>query len=530
MHRLRSRPDSGRELPRWARETLGAAVAVAVAVAVVAVLAASARSELLFRDGDSLVTTLIVRSIATGQPQDWALSTVLFLPETVVLAALTLIGLGVNGTLALAGVVNILALYGALRLVAGRPGRGRAPVAAALAGLAGFALIAMSETSADRDALELASLLATTTYYSATVLGVLLAVGIVRRALEREAPDTVPRGPMIVLGTVAAASVLSNPLFAAWATVPLAAVLVTVAAVRRRRVAAWLAGALVAGSLIGFLGRMPLSHLIANSGAGYADVTRWADSLVYYADLVAQRWSSPLGALSSALLLALWGWCATATVLLARRGATGAMVVAACGWLMPLAVAAGAVVLGTHAARYLQPIEFAPLLGLVLLPEMALPAWERRRGSLPRPAGRVRATVNAAAGVLVLLVSLGVGIPRISAAATAPDGDLDCVVSWVEQSGRTGAGQFWTVRLPKAHLADPRALVQVDHRLRAYAWLANRDDFAVGEVSFLVQDAQSPSFELPGGAFIDDADQISCGRYTISDFGERPLPLGPERS
>jgi hypothetical protein len=129
-----------------------------------------------------------------------------------------------------------------------------------------------------------------------------------------------------------------------------------------------------------------------------------------------------------------------------------------------------------------------------------------------------------------LIVAAAVGVPRIAAAASASDADLECVVEWVEGSGRTGAGQFWTVRLPKAHLADPRALVQVDHQLRGYAWLVNRDDFAVGEVSFLVLDEQSPAFDLPGGASVSDARHVSCGRYTIADFGDAGLPLGPQRS
>ncbi|MFB7891906.1 hypothetical protein ACFC1I_06885 [Microbacterium sp. NPDC056044] len=58
----------------------------------------------------------------------------------------------------------------------------------------------------------------------------------------------------------------------------------------------------------------------------------------------------------------------------------------------------------------------------------------------------------------------------------------------------------------------------------------NRDDFRVGEVSFLVLDAQSAAFTLPGGVTLGDADLISCGRYTIADFGTRTLPIGPLRS
>ena len=511
-------------LSRGARELLGWASAAAIAVAVVAAVASSARSELLFRDGDSMVTTLVVHSLAVAQPQDWAMSSVLFLPEIAVLWLLSLLGLGVNGTLALAGVVNVLALYGSLRVAAGSAVRARAPIAGALMALGAFGLLAASEWSPSRDALELASLLVTTTYYSATVVGLVLSVGLARRALDRapEARDvsrgTRPSwGAMVGLGVVAAASVLTNPLFAAWATVPLGLVLAVVGV--RRREGWWLAAALVIGSVVGYAARIPAAHLIANTGAGYIDSSQWTASLDYYAALLAGRWAAPWGPASLLAVAVLWIWCAVATGLLARRREVGAAVVAACGWVMPLLVVVGAIVLGTHAARYLQPAVLASLLGLVVLPDV-LPAR--------LPAVRPIAAVGAAA--VALIAALGLGIPPLVAAATAPDRDLECVVRWAEGSGRIGGGQFWTIRLPKTHLTDPRGLVQLDHQLRGYAWLVNRDDFAAGEVSFLVTDAQSPAFELPAGVSMADAELTSCGRYTIADFGDHPLPIGPLRS
>ena len=270
---------------------------------------------------------------------------------------------------------------------------------------------------------------------------------------------------------------------------------------------------------VGFAGRMPLSHLIANTGAGYIDVSHWVASFGYYGDLLVERWNAPWGAASLVAIAVLAGWCLAATVLLAARRDAGAAVVAACGWVMPLLVVVGAIALGTHAARYLQPAVFAPLLGLVVLPSL-----------LPGRRGVVRFGWAVGATAVVVAVAAGAGIPRIVTTATAPDADLACVVDWVDESGRTGAGQFWTIRLPKTHVADPRTLVQVDHRLNGYAWLVDRDDFAVDEVSFLVTDEQSPTFDLPDGRTLADAELISCGRYSIADFGADPLPLGPPRS
>ncbi|MFD4957943.1 hypothetical protein [Microbacterium sp. NPDC058389] len=522
MNGTETRQRSG--LSRGARELLGWVVAAAIAIAVVAAVASSGRSELLFRDGDSMVTTLVLHSLAVAQPQDWAMSSVLFLPELAVLWLLSLLGLGVNGTLALAGVVNVVALYGALRVAAGSAARARAPIAGALVALGAFGLLAASEGSPSRDALELASLLVTTTYYSATVVGVVLAVGLARRALDhRVVPRDVSRGTrpawaaMIGLGLVAAASVLTNPLFAVWATVPLGIVLAVVGI--RRRDGWWLAAALAVGSIVGYTARIPLAGLIANTGAGYADPSQWLASLEYYGALLADRGAAPWGAASLVAVFLLWAWSIAATVLLARRRDVGAAVVAACGWAMPLLVTVGAIVLGTHAARYLQPALFAPLLGLVVLP-----------GLLPGRLPSTRPVAAISISAVALVAAAGLGIPSLAAAATTPDRDLECVVQWTEDSGRTGAGQFWTIRLPKTHLADPRGLVQLDHQLRGYAWLVNRDDFTVGEVTFLVTDAQSPAFELPAGVSMADAELTSCGRYTIADFGDHPLPIGPLRS
>jgi hypothetical protein len=506
---------------------MGVAAAVAVAIATVAVVASTPRVELLLRDGDSLVTTLVLRSLSSGQPQDWAMSSVLFLPETAVLGALALVGLGIEATLLLAAVVNLVALYVALRLAAGARRPGSAPVAASLLALAGFAVLAALEASPDRSALEPASLLLTTTYYSATVIAAVVAVGLVRRGLD--APRR--RVHLWVLAGVAAASVLTNPLFAAWVTVPLALVLAAAAVLLRalsppfatgadgRRAAWMLLLALVAGTAAGFAARIPLAHLIAASGAGYADSPRWLDSLTYYAGLAADQLAEPAGVVAGVVGLALWAWCVIASVLLARRALIGPAVVAAFGWVVPLLVVVGAVVLGTQAARYLQPIAFAPALGLVVLPDLV--RWRARAGT----------AVLAGLSTAGLVAAAGLGIPRLAGLAGAPDRDLACVVEWTDASGRTGAGQFWTVRLPKAHAADPRSLVQVDHELRAYAWLVNRDDFEVGEVTFLVLDDASAPFALPGGITEADASGVvDCGRWTILDFGDRPLPLGPQRS
>lgn len=495
----------------WVRELAGWSGALAVAVITVAQVASSARAELLFRDGDSLIVGMFARSLLSGAPLDWAMSSVLFLPESAVFAGLdAVLPLDVNGLLTVNAVINMLALYGALRLVAGRRRDGTAPVGWALLGLTVFGVLAMTDVSGSRDALELASLLLTTTYYSATVVAVVLSVGLARRVIDR---DTGGSGLLVALGVTAAVSTLSNPLFAVWATVPIALVVTVMIIGSPRRIRpTMLLLVLITGTAMGFLGRIPLRAWIANTGAGYIQPELWMESVGYYGGLLAARLATPAGVIGILIVIALLALAIVRTV---RAEDAGSRFVSTVAWAMPVLVVIGAIALGTHAARYVQPLAFAPVLALVAAPR----AWR-----LPV---RVQSVLAGAAAVL-LVVGGTLSLPRLVGASTAPDPDLACVTDWVNASGRIGAGQFWTVRLPKLHVEDPARLVQVDHELNGYAWLVNRSDFEVGEVSFLVEDAQTVAWRLSTPAIPDEV--IDCGRYRILDFGDTALPLGPPHS
>ncbi len=494
----------------WVRELAGWLCAAAVSIITVSTVASSARADLLFRDGDSLVVAMLARSLLSGESLDWAMSSVLFLPETAVFTAIdAALPLTENGLLAVSAVVNLLALYGAIRLVAGRRRAGFAPVAWSVIALGVFGVLAMTDVSASREALDLASLQLTTTYYSATVIGVVITVGIVRRVVD---DDRLRASPLLALGAVALVSALSNPLYAVWATLPLAIVLgiVAISAPLRTRVLVS-AAVLLAGTVAGFLTRIPFAAWITNTGIRYAQPDQWHESVGYYARLIVERCQSLPGLLGLLITVA---FIVVAIVRTAQRGDAGSRLVAAMAWTAPIVVVVGAIALGTHAARYLQPLAFAPVLVLVSAPRVIrLPAHLLRSAA---------AIVGA-----VLLVVGGFSIPRLADAATRPDPDLACVTDWVEASDRTGAGQFWTVRLPALHLADPSRLVQVDHQLNGYAWLVNRTDFAVREVSFLIEDSQTVPWDLSQA--VQPERVIDCGRYSILDFGSRALPLGPQR-
>lgn len=499
----------------WVRELAGWLIAAAVSSITAAAVASSARAELLFRDGDSVIVAMLARSLLSGEKLDWALSSVLFLPETAAFTALdAVLPVGADSLLAVSAALNLLALYGAIRLVAGRFRPGTAPVAWSVVALAVFGVLAMTETSTSRDALELASLQLTTTYYSATVVAVVLTVGITRRILDRTRSSV---WLCVTIGAVALVSTLSNPLYAAWATIPLAVVLPFAATARDHRARSLtIIGVLITGTALGLVARIPFSAWIANTGTGYAQPEFWAESVEYYSMLIGQRMLSPSGAFGVLITI---GLIAVAVARTVRATEGGARLVAAVGWVAPVVVVLGAVALGTHAARYLQPVAFAPILALVAAPRVVrLPAL------VPARAAR---SATAVIGVL-LIVGGGLSIPRLANAAQRPDADVACVTDWVEASGRTGAGQFWTVRLPKLHLDDPSQLVQVDHRLNGYAWLVNRTDFAVGEVSFLVEDSQTVPWDIPQP--FSPRRVVDCGRYSIIDLDAATLPLGPAHS
>ncbi|WP_431074887.1 hypothetical protein [Microbacterium phyllosphaerae] len=495
----------------WVRELTGWLAATAVSLIAAATVASSARADLLFRDGDSLIVAMFSQSLLAGDDLDWAMSSVLFVPESASFTALdAALPLGVNDLLAVSAVLNLLALYGALRLVAGRTRDGWAPVGWSLVAISVFGVLAATETSASRDSLDLGSLQLTTTYYSATVVAAVLTVGIVRRLLDRERRSVPLLSSLVVVTLI---STFSNPLFALWTVVPLGILLVAYALDPAQRTRALIMLAVVAGgTALGLLARMPCAAWIANTGAGYAQPALWRESLDYYGQLLGDRLQTPLGVFALLVSLAL---IALAVLRSVRATDPGSRLVATLAWAMPLVVVIGAIALGTHAARYLQPVAFAPVLAVVACPRvLRLPAGLRRTGA-------------AIAGVL-LLIGGGLSIPRLADAAQAPDADLACVTDWIDESGRTGAGQFWTVRLPKLHLDDPSQLVQVDHQLNGYAWLVNRTDFEAGEVSFLVEDTQTVPWDLPRTITPDEV--VDCGRYSILDFGADTLPLGPQRS
>ncbi|AMM33649.1 hypothetical protein SA2016_2984 [Sinomonas atrocyanea] len=507
-------------------ECIGLMVAVAFALLTVWHIDATDRSSMLYYDGDSVLPALVRGSIQSGQPQDWALSAVLFIPEMGLYFALSALGLGIKATFALNAAVNLTLFYGVLRFVSGVVQHDRPRVHRVVGALAAFGTatgLALLEDSPGRNTFELASLLATTTYYSMTLLASVATTGLAARLV---APGARSRWRWLELALVGvgALSSLTNPLFLAWEVLPVAVVLGLIA---WRRVISWRRFAFVgvllaAGSGLGLLARILFASLILKDGPSYAKPGVAGLTAIFYPVMLAERASTIAGAVWLTLIVSL----ILISAIVFRRSLAvrdaGAALISGLGWVAPLAVLGGVVVLGQFWIRYLQPMYFAPVCTLVLAPRLFAhgSALIRRL-----PKGTVKG----------LLVGVVVACLGASAAATVAlsrstavvDPDVRCVGTWVSASHEIGAGRFWAIRAPKAFLPEPGQLVQVDSHFGEYPWLTDRADYSSVRVSFVLTDSEATQFVLPPVAQTAPSSTIRCGRYTITDFGSPILPIGP---
>lgn len=509
----------------WLFECVGMVLALALALLAVAHMDATPRSWVLYYDSDSVLPALVRGSVIAGEPQDWVLSAVLFIPEMGLYLALAALGAGVKGTLALNAVVNFLLLYAALRFVSGIAQRGLARagrVGGALVAFAVTVFLTQLESSPRGDSLELASLVSTTTYYSMTVLGSVLTTGMVAQLVQPREGERRwwVQGVFVALCVL---STLTNPLYLAWAVMPLTLVLTMLA---RQHVIRWqllmrVGALLLLGSGAGFSARILFAPLVGKDGVAYAQpgLAKW--SAVYYPQLVADRTSTVSGALALTLIVSL----VLVSVIVFRKSLSlkdsAAAIVSGMGWVAPLTVIIGVICVGAFGARYLQPLFFAPVGTLVFTPRLLPVETTCMRGLTAAAMKRIGGCLAA-----VALFVGGGSATLLSRSAVSIDPDILCVNDWVMASHRTGAGSFWTIRGPKAYLAEPNRLVQVDRNFRAYPWLVDRADYANPVVSFVVSDAAHPPPNLPPAVETVPSSTVHCGRYTITDFVAHELPVG----
>lgn len=477
----------------------GLAFALVGSLSVVAVLASGDRAWLLFYDGDSVLPALVAGSLRISQPQDWALSPVLFLPELSLFLLLDSLGLTTKGTFLAYAVASCVILYVSLRFLpyaAGLDRHRRKDIASALLGFAFVLLLISLDRSDDRNSLEVASLVVTGTYYGATTVAMLLSVALVARLVSADRPRF--RLGAAVTG-IAALSTMSNPIYLAWCTTPL--ILVVLLIVRAKRVGVQQGATIIAllflGVGSGIALRLPFSEVIVSDVATYARFDRVLASLEYYAGLISARAATADGLVAVLLTGASIGACSVAYRIHALRRNTAGILVCGFGMIAPLVILVGSVLLGTQASRYLAALFFAPVAGLIVILRMRLRSTGVHR--------LVRAL-----GVLAAISAAFLAACRLNHISRTLDPDLRCVIDWIESAEGTGAGQFWTVRSAKAYLDEPNRLLQVDQTMSPYRWLINQADFEDRKVSFLITGPNDAGFEP-----VDEHARKECGAFTI---------------
>lgn len=498
---------------------VGVAAALALALGVTAILLSTAKAPLILYDGDSQLPMLWRASVWAGQPQEWVLSSPLFLIELLLYGPAALLPLPNPVTLALFSVIGWFVLYLSARALTAAAGlRARAGVIAALAIVAVPAVEASLEQSPDRNALEPAALLSTTTYYSGSFIASVLLLALVARSV-RSAHE--PK-PLVLAATAALSFVasMSNPLFIAWTVGPLVLVVLILGLAGVGRPAMFITGiAMATGAGAGLLARLPFSPILVQDNLAKVRLDLASQSAQYYLALADQRLHDPGGPLEVPIILAMFAFAIVTLIVAVRRRHATAIAVGAFAVASPAITAVASVVVGTFAARYLQPIAFFPPLAITSAFALVLLRPRRSAIRVWSP-GRMRAV--GIAGLLLSLVVGATGTVFLARTTTTPDASVACAVQWIDHRGVPGAGQYWSVRAVKAAISDPRDLVQTDQYLQGYSWLTDNADFHTKQVYFTITDNESVAFDVGR----QPATVIRCGRYTIDDYGSQPLDVG----
>jgi hypothetical protein len=462
-----------------AHEALGVLLALVLAVLALRHVLATARVALLWYDGDSVLLPLVARSIALGQPFEWAMSPALFFfPELPVYLATAAVTTTPQQALALNGVLVLLAVYALVRAAANElmPSAGRsARVAVSVIAVVLLTMLVLTESSATATSLELASLLLTTTYYYGAVLAMLGTAVLVLRTV-RTGRSSLP--VLVTLGLVAALSTASNPLYVPWSAAPVVVTLAVLAAARRLpwRPAAWVAATLTIGAVVGYLLRIPLRPFVSLDPSTYVHPERAGATAAFFASLTDDRAASAAGDAGLLLMLVgvllsaggtVWAWRA--------RTSRTVLVATALPLVTIVAVSVGVVVAGSETPRYLEPVVAMPLLAVVAVCEPTRTAGRRTR--LHRPVRGLR-TALAVAAAAVLVVGVAVTPGTLGAVAAARYGPVTCLDRWVDaqrSDGRdpVGVGQFWTVRPLAAYAEQDVRLLQVRDSFDTYPWLVD---------------------------------------------------------
>ncbi|PPF59183.1 hypothetical protein C5D04_02095 [Rathayibacter sp. AY1D2] len=483
---------------------------------------------LLFRDGDSLALPLILQSFAEGRPAAWVMTSQLFLfPELPVFGvAWLLTGGDPAAALAVNAVLNVVLLYGVLRILARRlvaDRHRRLRPAAALAGIAVLLVLCLTEGRALNNEGALATTFLLTTYYYGAVLTGLAGLAVALGALRERRPAA---RPLLLVGAAVAATTLSDPLLLVQFVGPLLVVLVVllVLALAAPRAVLIVAGTVLGAAALGAALRVPLGFLIGTDAGGYLRLplagTALDDLIVQFLVLKAPLIGKLEVALLGLLLLAALAVVVAGAARLARGAALDEAArarFAVCAFL-PAQTAVLLVVqvfTGSSVSRYLMPIPVTATVVVIALIGAAA-AHRRAAGARLAPVVRVVAPL-AAAGLVVAAVPATTAVASAAAEARS-DPDADCLERWIDGRELAGVGSFWSTR--PLDLYGPASLhvQQVNFDFTVQLWMNNLSDYRDRQYSFVLADRSPDWAGLARGTLGAPSDIVACGGFDIYDY------------
>lgn len=496
---------------------VGAALLGAIAVAL---LLGSQRADVLLFGADSTVMPLVERSIARGEPFTWRMTSTVFAVEIPIFAFLGLFVKSSTALVLVSGVVNYMFLYAMLRWIAAiiaQAWHRAGGVALSLAAVAIPALAVALEVSRTVRTVEFASMLLATSYYYPVLIGMFLAVALIARIVQvGEVAVASFRWRAAGLALATAILVVSNPLFAGWAVAPLSLALIALALWRglSARLVAATIGAMGVGVVLALFGRELLGDVVGKDATKYIGGVSGALSYYLHDTLIASA-STWRGVVEMVLIVILVGLSVYVAVRAFRaRPPLELLFAAIAPPLIVVVVIGGAIATGAGAARYLQPVLFAPLISLLVLAEL----WRRKRADAADSDAIVRSPApRRAVAVLAVLLLVGGGaatVRLIDYGANTRYTATDCLMSWLDGRDLTGAGDFWIARPMAAFGPEELRLVQMDGRAEPVDWMTNKYDFEQDrEISYVVVEQHS-WFPTAQGKF---SDQYRLYRDTLGE-------------
>jgi hypothetical protein len=168
-------------------DAIGLVVVLVLALLAVTHISLTARGDLLYFNGDTVLPEIFVRSLAAGEPFRWMMSPVLFFaPELPVYALVSTVTASAKAAMFFSAITSLVLLYGALRILARATFPAHSTARHVVVALVPFVFVVactLTESSGLTGTLELVSLILPGTYYygsilamGATLAGAVLAI------------------------------------------------------------------------------------------------------------------------------------------------------------------------------------------------------------------------------------------------------------------------------------------------------------------------------------------------------------------